>query len=169
MLKRRPVTSAIVLVVLSTVLQSCASTSHQATVSETRVDELDSVKAPELNNLSTGDLVELYDGVLAPFGRITIGREYFAASGRLCKEILNASGKELVSIACRVSEDEWYTREPLNLSSSPRATSSSLLVPTIPEGSAATSKNGFSVDGRTDTLAVLYEQTHSDNAIPSAS
>lgn len=97
----------------SALLQGCAQTPER---SVGRVDNmaLNNVqKAPELNNLSEGDLVEIYSGILAPFGKVTIGREYYSASGRLCKQILSVTSAEIMSIACSVGGENWYVRKPL--------------------------------------------------------
>ena len=44
-------------------------------------------------------------------GQVSIGREYYSASGRLCKQILNVSGDALVGVACKLDEQQWYTRQ----------------------------------------------------------
>ncbi len=68
----------------------------------------------ELDSLLEGDTVMFDTGLLAPLGQVTIGREYHSASGRMCKRILNASGNELVSVACKVQKGHWYMRELLS-------------------------------------------------------
>ena len=67
-----------------------------------------------LSGLKEGDTVKFRAGLLAKFGTITIGRHYDAASGRSCKQILDTSGVQLLSVACQLPTEQWYIRESLN-------------------------------------------------------
>ncbi|MFK7993412.1 MAG: DVU3141 family protein [Granulosicoccus sp.] len=91
-------------------LQSCAVSSPKAMDALQTVASVSVHEAPEMNSLNEGDSVVFYDGILAPFGQVTIGRVYTAASGRVCKRIHNAKGDELLSVACQTQKDHWYMR-----------------------------------------------------------
>jgi len=101
----------LITLVLLPVLQSCAVSSPQAKTPMQTFSSVSAEQAPELETLAEGDSVIFYSGLLAPFGEVTIGREYTAASGRLCKRIHSASGNELLSIACRARKEHWYLRQ----------------------------------------------------------
>jgi len=64
-----------------------------------------------LDNLQAGDSV-VHGGE-----SLTVGRPYFAASGRTCKILQRADGSQRA--ACRDdSNGRWYLRKPLNISNS---------------------------------------------------
>lgn len=65
----------------------------------------------QLDNLNEGDSATFTNGSLSRLGQVSIGREYYSASGRLCKKILNASGDLLVGVACKLDDQQWYTRQ----------------------------------------------------------
>lgn len=67
--------------------------------------------ADQLDTLSEGDSATFHNGFLSRMGQVSIGREYYSASGRLCKKILNASGDALVGVACKLQGQQWYTRQ----------------------------------------------------------
>lgn len=67
--------------------------------------------AAELDSLKEGDDVVFRTGILAPLGKVIIGREYHSAGGRVCKRILDASSNELTAVACRAGEGQWYMRQ----------------------------------------------------------
>jgi len=106
MLSRMPIRLGAALLLTSAMLQSCAHVPERsASVSS---NDVVTIESPEMGDLSRGDIVELKDGVLASFGEVRIGREYFSASGRLCKEILNATGRRVVSIACLFDDQNRF-------------------------------------------------------------
>lgn len=89
--------------------QGCATTTESAVIfasSETSV-------SPDLGSLVEGDSVNFFGdgGVVSPLGKVVIGREYMAASGRLCKRILSEDGEELLSVICKASDERWYMRK----------------------------------------------------------
>ena len=61
-------------------------------------------------------MAQFRTGMLAKFGTIVVGREYNAASGRSCKQILDASKERLLSVACQLPTKQWYVRESLHIS-----------------------------------------------------
>ena len=65
--------------------------------------------------LKEGDMAQFRTGMLAKFGTITVGRQYSAASGRSCKQILDASGEQLLSVACQLATKQWYVRESMHI------------------------------------------------------
>lgn len=65
----------------------------------------------ELDSLIEGDEALFYGGLLAPLGQVTIGRQYLAASGRRCKQVLDEFGIELIAVACQANQDQWYLRK----------------------------------------------------------
>jgi len=67
--------------------------------------------SPQLDNLNEGDSATFNNGSLSRMGEVSIGREYYSASGRLCKKILNATGELLVGVACKLDDQQWYTRQ----------------------------------------------------------
>lgn len=91
------------------ILQACA-TSPEQTAADT-VSMASVQPASELDSLKEGDAVVFRTGILAPLGRVTIGREYHSASGRVCKRILHATSNELAAITCKAGEGQWYMRQ----------------------------------------------------------
>ena len=85
----------------------------QPTYDPVRLDKAHSAKASadNLDNLKEGDSATFQNGFLSRMGPVSIGREYFSASGRLCKQILNVSGDALVGVACKRQNEQWYTRQ----------------------------------------------------------
>lgn len=110
-------------------LQACAIAPHGSQITADSVRVASAQPAAELDSLTEGDTAVFYTGLLAPLGQVTIGREYFAASGRQCKQILSATGTQLLSVACKVQKDNWYIRESLDM---PADSRSELLVPVDP-------------------------------------
>lgn len=112
----RPIESVLVVAACLVFLQACA-------VSPDRTELASSGKAlealelsKELEGLREGDTAEFRTGLLAKYGPITIGKQYDAASGRSCKQIYDASGTRLLSIACQLPTNQWYVREALHVS-----------------------------------------------------
>ena len=104
-------TSVLVIAICMSYLQACAvAPDRPASVGLT--NELSSQQVSvEVDNLKEGDMVNFQTGPLAKLGTITVGRHYNAASGRNCKQILGASGKQLLSVACQLPTNQWYIRE----------------------------------------------------------
>ena len=148
MLSRMPIRLGAALLLTSAMLQSCAHVPERsASVSS---NDVVTIESPEMGDLSRGDIVELKDGVLASFGEVRIGREYFSASGRLCKEILNATGRRVVSIACLFDDQNWYTRRPLSVRSSGLPVSEATFTP-----------------AQLDQPATLFEKGNDESAVAS--
>ena len=121
------------------VLQACAVTPENSAIGDIEND-LDGVQvSDELNDLKEGDMVQFRTGMLAKFGTIVVGREYNAASGRSCKQILDASGEQLLSVACQLPTKQWYVRESLNVPGNAgqfvpvKSDTNQLLVPVEPQ------------------------------------
>lgn len=133
MLNRKLARIALFSLISPVLLQGCAQMPGRTVSAIDNMAVSTAQKAPELNGLSQGDLVELDSGLLAPFGKVTIGRKYYAASGRLCKQILNVAGEEVVSIVCSVDAEHWYVRKPLGGKSKKVSRNLSPLLPTLQE------------------------------------
>lgn len=103
-------------------LQACATNSESpfergpafsgtvplASVESTETDAAQTANG--LNKVKEGDTVFFRTGKLEQFGKVTIGREYTAASGKLCKQLYESSGEKMIGIACKANDDYWYTR-----------------------------------------------------------
>jgi len=95
------------------VLQGCANSPERSTSDFQSATLASGRQAAKLNDLSEGDSVVFHSGLLSSLGKLTVGREYQAASGRMCKQILSAEGGQQMAVACK-SEDKWYVRQALN-------------------------------------------------------
>ena len=97
------------------VLQACAVAPERSALAEVENDQASAQLSDELNDSSEGDMALFSTGKLAKLGTVTIGKQYDAASGRSCKQILDASGVQLLSVACQLPTEQWYVRESLNV------------------------------------------------------
>jgi|GEM_PF-2402571 len=95
------------------VLQGCANSPERSTSDFQSATLASGRQAAKLNDLSEGDSVVFHSGLLSSLGKLTVGREYQAASGRMCKQILSAEGGQQMAVACK-SEDKWYVRQALD-------------------------------------------------------
>ena len=131
--------SKFVVVACVVALQACAVSPKRTSGTDVS-DDIDSIHvSEEMGDLKQGDMVEFRSGKLAKFGTITIGRQYNAASGRSCKQILDASGDQLLSVTCQLPSKQWYVRESLNIPANTRQSvpaetdANPLLVPVEPQ------------------------------------
>ena len=97
------------------VLQSCAVAPERSALVDVEDDLNGEQISDEFNDLKEGDIAQFRTGMLEKFGTITVGRQYSAASGRSCKQILDASGEQLLSVACQLPTKQWYVRESLQI------------------------------------------------------
>ena len=106
--------SVLVVAACIVVLQACAVAPEHLVLDGVGNDLAGVQVSDELNDLGEGDMAQFRTGILAKFGTITVGRQYNAASGRECKQILDASGQHLLSVACQLPSKQWYVRGSLN-------------------------------------------------------
>ena len=97
------------------VLQACAVAPERSALVDVEDDLNGEIIPDEFTDLKEGDMVQSRTGMLAKFGTFTVGRQYSAASGRSCKQILDASGEQLLSVACQLPTKQWYVRESLHV------------------------------------------------------
>lgn len=95
-------------------IHGCSTVPGSYNESFVNADSAMSQQAPGLGDMSHGDLTVFENGVLASYGQIMIGREYYSASGRQCKKLLTSTGDNLLSVACKTDKENWYIRKPLS-------------------------------------------------------
>ncbi len=94
-------------------MQACATAPERYKDAAVQPGVASAEHALELDGLSRGDRVVFYTGILANMGQVMIGRDYHSANGRACKRILNIHGDQLLCVACKIDNERWYMRKPL--------------------------------------------------------
>ena len=142
-------------------LQACAVAPERSAPGEVEDDLKGMQVSDELNDLREGDMAQFLTGTLAKFGTISIGREYNAASGRSCKQIFDASGQQLLSVACQLPTNRWYIRESLHVPGNTgqlvpvETDANQLLLPVIPATLESTPATGDKLEfSKADKLLV---------------
>ena len=107
--------SVLALVACTVIMQACVVAPERSARALAENNRNNVQTSAELDSLKEGDIADFRTGLLAQFGTITIGRQYDAASGRRCKQILDASGAKLLSVACQMPTQQWYIRDSLHI------------------------------------------------------
>lgn len=67
-----------------------------------------------LNEANRGEAVRLAQSPWGPGVNVYSGQPYFAASGRICRELtVQGNGGERAVIACKAADDQWVARRQI--------------------------------------------------------